>query len=371
MKTKYLLIYLVLTITLKITCYRFYTNFLSPIISIILLILLIIYQRKNYIRESHNSKYFIYLVIITLIYLVGYFYLGFIFGFWKNPYNTSLLGIIKNILTIIPPIITIELLRFHYLKKNSNLVLLTIIFILLEVNYYTIIKLLISKAILFKYLCSIIIPLIASNLLCNYLTLNYSYKLSLTFRILNKLFLILLPIIPSLDWFLIGTIEIVGRTLIYVLFKYKFQREKGKRRKEKTSFAIISYAFTLFFATFLICFMAGILKYEPIAILSNSMAPLFARGDVLVFEKLNNQELSNLQVGEVIVYKTENRHIVHRIVKVISNSDSTLYITKGDNNLKSDSYLVKIEDIEGVVKFYIKYLGYPAVYLNSYLRNGE
>ena len=202
----------------------------------------------------------------------------------------------------------------------------------------------------------------------SYLSLKNSY-LSLLNQVLIKLTFILLPIIPNLDWFLIGSFNLIKVTIIYLIFKYKIAKEKILIKK--TSFALISYAFTLFFATFLIFFMAGSLKYEPIAILSNSMIPTFKRGDVLVFKKLNSKEINNLKPGMIIVYQVGNKNIVHRIVKVIKNNDKVSYKTKGDNNNTSDNLIIKTSNIKGVVKFHIKYLGYPAVYLNEYLKSGD
>ena len=364
-----LIIYMVLTITFKIFNYNFYLNIFAPIFTTLTLISIIIYLKQFPI--SKNSKYLKDILLITILSLIIYLSLGLVFGFTKNYSEYNLISIIINIKNIMITTITLELLRNILITNNKKnkliVIIITILIILIELNYHTLITLK-TKSQLFKYLFSNILILITDNILMSYLSIKNSY-LSLLNQVLIKLTLILLPIIPNLDWFLIGSFNLIKVTIIYLIFKYKIAKEKILIKK--TSFALISYAFTLFFATFLIFFMAGSLKYEPIAILSNSMIPTFKRGDVLVFKKLNSKEINNLKPGMIIVYQIGNKDIVHRIVKVIKNNDKVSYKTKGDNNNTSDNLIIKTSNIKGVVKFHIKYLGYPAVYLNEYLKSGD
>ena len=112
--------------------------------------------------------------------------------------------------------------------------------------------------------------------------------------------------------------------------------------------------------------MLGLFKYEPITILSNSMAPVFNRGDVVIFKKIDENELNNIPKGSIIVYSTENKNIAHRIVNIIKNGNTVLYQTRGDNNNSPDTNLVKSDQIHGVYTFNIKYLGFPSIWLYDY-----
>ncbi len=367
-KNKYffsiLIIYLILTITLNITNNNLYLNIINPIFWTFMLIITTIYLKQNYIRINSNKKYLLTLITITTIFLLLYFYLGFIIGFTKSPYDHNLITIYINII----PIISIEKLKGILIKnhKKSKLivVLITILFIMLEIDYHSITKLYFTKELLFKYDFSKLISLIAFSIISSFFSLNYSYKLPLIFRTSLRLTYILLPILPSLDWYMMGSISLIGVTIIYLIFKYNFRREL--KPKKTNSFALISYAFTIIFATFLITFMTGFLTYEPIAILSNSMVPTLSKGDILVYKKLTNEELTNLKVGDIIVYKKVDIYIAHRIYKVIKQDNKIFYLTKGDNNKSVDNLEVEPNDIKGLVKLKIKYLGYPSVYLHEY-----
>ncbi|VDP80166.1 unnamed protein product [Echinostoma caproni] len=69
-----------------------------------------------------------------------------------------------------------------------------------------------------------------------------------------------------------------------------------------------------------------------VVVLSGSMEPAFYRGDVLY---LTNYPEEPLEVGDIVVFKVENRDIpiVHRIIKIHKSVNGTIkFLTKGDNN---------------------------------------
>lgn len=90
------------------------------------------------------------------------------------------------------------------------------------------------------------------------------------------------------------------------------------------------------------------LFYSPAIVEGQSMEPTFQNNDLLL---INNYE--DPEVGDVIVYEhpnMNNKFIVHRIVEKKENG----YITKGDNNLYRDRFLVKEEHIIGKVSLSIE-----------------
>ena len=87
--------------------------------------------------------------------------------------------------------------------------------------------------------------------------------------------------------------------------------------------------------------------------------------DLLQEYGLNSTDIKKLQVGEIIAFKKEGKIITHRIIN-IQKLDSTYVIqTKGDANNAPDSFQVKEDEVLGVVKYSIKYLGYPTIWFND------
>jgi signal peptidase len=76
---------------------------------------------------------------------------------------------------------------------------------------------------------------------------------------------------------------------------------------------------------------------KPImAVVSNSMVPVFYRGDLIVVKGVDSQDI---EVGDIIVYQNPLRDIpvVHRVVEIVEHDAGDRYfITKGDNNPHTD-----------------------------------
>ena len=214
--------------------------------------------------------------------------------------------------------------------------------------------------------------MVISNIIYTYFLLKDMYIFVLGYRVLVKLFMIVVPIFPNVDWYVMGSASILLPIFMYLLFKYKFLKEKKDIRKRKENIlAKINYVVTFILAFMLVCFMIGLFKYEPICILSNSMIPTYKRGDVVIFKKMNNYELSNISQNSIIVYTKDDKNIAHRVVNIVKIEDRVLYQTKGDSNNAPDTDLVRIEQIKGVYVFHIKYIGLPSVWLYNYFHQEE
>ncbi len=97
------------------------------------------------------------------------------------------------------------------------------------------------------------------------------------------------------------------------------------------------------------------------------MNPSIHRGDMVLVEKLNDDEIDDLSVGDILVYNKDDRVIVHRIYEILEVADGVAYVTKGDNNESEDSWFVTADKIIGKVKLNFKFIGYPAVLLNEFI----
>ena len=366
-----LIFYLLIRIFLDLTEASLFINILNPIIWSLIIIYLIKYKKNNYFQTFLNNKTFLYISIMLIVFIFSYYYMGIKVGFTKSPYSHKTIDALINFITTTIPIIGMEWVRNNLIvnnKKNKKgLIVITIIFIFCGIDYNALENILFNNQELFKYICSNLFPIVFSNILYTYLVLNNINILPLIFRILVNLILILTPIIPNINWFMKGSMELVIIGFIYIFFKYKViknSKEYKKKREGRTT--KINNILVLSLSIILICFMLGVFKYEPIAILSNSMVPTLTRGDVLIFKKLTEEELLDIKVGTIIVYKKDGKNISHRVIKRHKLSNEVFYITKGDNNLSYDFEEVKTKDILGVYVLHIKYIGFPTVWLNEY-----
>ena len=114
--------------------------------------------------------------------------------------------------------------------------------------------------------------------------------------------------------------------------------------------------------------MIGVFKYEPICILSSSMNSLFGRGDVVIYKKINKDEIKEVSINSVIIYSIDEQYIVHRVINIINENGTIYFRTKGDNNNTPDVRKVSINQVVGIYVFHIKYLRFPSVWLHDYFQ---
>ena len=95
--------------------------------------------------------------------------------------------------------------------------------------------------------------------------------------------------------------------------------------------------------------------YTFFEIISGSMSPTIEKGDMILVELGEDYD-----VGDIITYASaDSKLITHRIIdKESIGTETSTYITKGDNNLVEDPSSVSTSAIYGKVLFRIPRIGY-------------
>ncbi len=81
---------------------------------------------------------------------------------------------------------------------------------------------------------------------------------------------------------------------------------------------------------------------------TGSMMPLMnGNADVLVVQP----EINEVREGDIIIFQRPDEEVLigHRVIDIYTDNKTIVYKTKGDANPTEDSYLVKYEDIRGLV----------------------
>lgn len=108
---------------------------------------------------------------------------------------------------------------------------------------------------------------------------------------------------------------------------------------------------------------AKILGFKPYAILSNSMKPVFERGDLIVIGKSKPEQL---KVGDIIAFENNNGiEVVHRLVEINEDFSKYYFKTKADANDYRDYWTISGNQVYGKHLFTLKYLGHIFLFLRS------
>lgn len=382
---KTLFIYILITAYIAFSTlygYSNLTNIMSTIINPVFYILLAIISlfisdadNNQRIKAKLNKYQTIF--IVTFTYLIIYVLLGLILGYVRTIYSHSILGIIKNIWMYIIPIIFIEITRNVLIRNSGNkksiFILIVLLFTLIDIDLYNIFNSPLTTSELFKLIFETIIPALTANIVLTYISKTSGYKTNLIYIVPQELTLYILPIIPDLDWYFRGLLGILLPIFAFILIKnldtkLESTEPRSRTRKSKPTRLIPVIVPLVLFALF----VAGFFKYKPTAIVSNSMHPVYDRGDVVIVDKINKNSSQNLKKYDIIEYRLDNIIVAHRIIHVEKHNDgSTLYITKGDNNNTADKEKVTPDQIIGVVKFKVPKVGYPTVWLNDFFSKNQ
>ena len=315
------------------------------------------YQKKSVILT---------LCLIGIFQVALYYVIGFKTGFATNIIKINTTSMLYVILPLIGIITLSELIRY-LLSRNYQydlfLNILTIImFILLDVNLFGNTYSFNELDNLLEFLGLVLFPSITCNIVFNKLTLEYGYKPVLGYRLITIITLYLIPYVPNVYPFFRAIFKIIIPLLIYLLTSYMYDRITFEEVVKKRVKGEITIILLIIIAMGFACLISCKFTYGLMTIGSGSMTGTINIGDAVYFEKYTNQDLN---MNDIIIYRRNNKNIVHRIVEIGIFNGSYVYVTKGDNNQNVDEGYVYQSDVVGIVKQKIKYIGYPSVWLKN------
>ena len=340
---------------------------------LLFLIFILLFRDKKLIRNYHK-EFSQTVFIISIIYFIIYYILGVIIGYSYNVYSTSFIGILRNIIVIVVPLLFREEVRSRFLflnKKKFGIFFITLLFIVLELFSSTFFTYSNNEELFINFF-SVFLPIVLENILLTYLayigirSTVYAYFIPM---LISRYFI---PITLDVDWFFALLFQLI---LVVVIFYVSFNEYLWKEKRiysyktNKTNSVVYLFGVVLIVSFGL--FVAGVFKYRPVAILTYSMEPIFTRGDAVIVEKLDDDEKNKLKKGDIIQYQVDKTVVVHRIIKVKKEDNKKVYILKGDNNNAKDPKPVYMEQIMGKVLFSIPKVGYPSVWLSEFLHSDQ
>ena len=176
-----------------------------------------------------------------------------------------------------------------------------------------------------------------------------------------------MPFYPNFDNYLSAIVGIIYPYIVFhVINKAVLHAEKKDTIIVKTYRRLITYPIT-FILIVLIVLISGILRYQLIAIGSDSMKDVYQRGDAVLVYKYNKENVGKINVGDILVYRFNDTVITHRVVDKYFYDGHIVFKTKGDNNETVDNNVVLDSDVKGIVINKIKYIGYPTILLQEML----
>lgn len=372
-----MLLYLVASFFLNYNGFSsLYTNIINPIFWLIVFLFAILMFRNDSVNKKRKFDILQRIIVILMLFFILYFLSGLIIGFEKTPYSRNIIIIIKNISIYGFVIIFQEYVRKGLINRSGKsikvIIGITAILIMFDLFENLLIFDFKGNQKMFEYVISYLNPTIAMHFLLTYLTYHSDFIPSVVYRFILKTYFFIVPFIPNFGWFLNGSINLFLPFITYIVIDGYITKKDGtttKKNKKNYKRIIVNIPLLLVLSGLLLL-VSGKFKYQLMAIASNSMNPVFYKGDAVLIEKLNKEDANNLDVNDIIVFYNDDSLIVHRIIeKVETISGSYIYRTKGDNNNSADNDLVETHQIVAKYKGFIPKIGYPTIYVQENIFN--
>lgn len=295
-----------------------------------------------------------------------------------SPYDLSLSGILFNIAAFFPMLLAREYARSYCIgsicrgsrsrigrQRMLLLALLTVFMALTEINYPKSGQLAGEKEV-FIYFAKDVLPILSRNLLLSVLVFYGGAKAGILYFGSIQLFWRSFPFLPDLSWLELAAIGISYPVLYAMVVSDRYTEHTGERMQEKDKTSV-SYIAALLVSVLFAWFCVGVFSVYPSVILTGSMEPAIYPGDVVLIRKLKQEnEVWELEEGELINFDRDSINITHRIVGISEDeAGNRSFITKGDNNKSEDTNPVLPEEINGTIESVVPRIGLPVLLLKG------
>ena len=328
---------------------------------------------KNKINLN-KKKITILTFIIVIVGIIVTYALGAFVGFLRNGYSQTFKNIVRNTFAPLFIIIFTELFRYNIIRANKNnfkiislvTVLLTILEILMSLSTnidWGFIEIYIATT-------SIIIPLIAKNMLMSYLSYEIGYLPCLIYRLIIELQIYLVPYVPNFGDYLKSMYGLIMPTVVFSYASSLIDEYNDGIKQEYI--AQKTRIIEGFFYVFIFLFIALISRVFPIFMMgvgSESMTGTINKGDAVIAYK--DIKEPKIEVNDIIVFESPGKILIHRVVEIEEIDGIKYYRTKGDINGTRDNLDTTIDKIQGKVKYRIPYIAIPSVALSEFISTNK
>lgn len=352
-----------------------YLYIINPLFWITLAVFLKIAIGKSYQKSRIKKEVIQYILIAVIIYILTYMISGLFITFGNNPYFTTVKGFLINLWMFGTVIISKEYIRYRLINnvyendKKEIAILVSLIYIIIEIGLNKYVNTKITLLFALKDICQNLIPLIAKNVLYSYISMKSDWKLASIYELFTKLYLWLSPILPNAPWIMVAIIETTIPTILFFYIRYANSKNSEIKSRQEIENVNPKNSIPLVVLVILVIwFTIGVFPVKPIAVASGSMEKELYVGDVVIVKKCNANDIVN---GDIIQYQMKGYTVIHRVIEKKQKNGEYYFTTKGDNNPSEDKESVKEDQVLGKVIFKVKYLGYPAIWLNIIQSNEQ
>ena len=324
--------------------------------------------KKRPILDIRKKEVFLIMLAMGAVCLVVYYLTGVHFGFYKSSTPLSVGSFFKNIVPIAVIIIASEVIRYVLLAQKAKFMgllafvsgALSEVLVFSTLGYITTFNRFMDAVGLYM------LPAVTANVLYNFLSKKYGFLPNIVYRLIMSLYLYVLPVYPQTPDSLYSFAKLVVPLLIYLFISALYAKRKNFVSHRKKAVGYISLGLSVAIMISIVLLISCEFRYRSLVIATESMTGEINKGDMIIYERYDGQQIGE---GQVIVFLENNSKIVHRVVEIKNISGEVRYYTKGDANDDFDVGYRLSDDIVGLTDIKVSYVGYPTLWLREITKN--
>ena len=321
--------------------------------------------KKRSILSINKQQVLLLISVSSALYLIIYYLSGIEFGFYRSTTVFSAKVFFSNILPVFIIIISFEIIRYVF-RAQKNIACDILSYVLCVISDLLIGANFTGRLTFGKFMdlaALLLLPAIMSNLLCHYISKRYGFYPNIVYRSVVSLYMYFIPFYPSVPDSLVSFANILAPLVILAFIRYLYEggnKFAANTKKNRWQHVVTAAAVVIMISTVML--ISCQFKYGMLVIATESMTGEINKGDAIIYEEYDGHTISE---GQVIVFRKDDRVIVHRVEAIQRINGSNRYYTKGDANDGLDSGYITDGNIEGVILCKVPYIGYPSIWLRK------
>ena len=321
--------------------------------------------KKRSILSFNRRKILLLFITSVAVFLMLYYVSGLFCGFYQAVYRFSFDTLWRYILPILAIVVASEVIRHLSLAVDGKAVtILTYLLCILS-------DLAIENGFLYfntvhgfmDFIGMTLFHSITANLLLNYTSKCYGMLPCILYRSVLFLYPYFIPVIPNTPEIIPAFALLLMPLFILFFIKGLFERKKPVAKQKKSAWHYVGSSCVAILLLSFVMLISCQFRYGIIVIGTGSMSDEINRGDAVVFEA---REHCEIEENDVIIFQKDNEtRVVHRVIEIQKINGQTRYITKGDANRDVDFGYVTEDQVIGVVRFKVLYIGFPSLWLKD------
>lgn len=324
--------------------------------------------KKRGILSINKRQVLLIITVIALLYLMAFYLSGIQFGFYRNPYRLTVSNFWRFFLPIAVIIVCTEIVRYVLVAQKDFLtkVLCYVSCVIADMLICSNIPSVTSFNVFMDLVAGALFPALLSNLLYNYLAKRYGMYPNIVFRMLTILHAYTFSITSGIEESIVNLFKLFLPIIIYLfidaLYEKKVRYALGNTSRFWKIASAILTAIVIVIMVGTVMLVSNQFKYGSLVIATESMTGELNKGDVVMFERYDDQIIEE---GQIIVFEKRGSMIVHRVVEIEIINGIARYYTKGDANEDNDEGFITDTEIVGIINVKLPYFGYPTLWMRS------